>query len=77
MNYHDYNYYIFSFRILGLPSKEEWPENAILLWSSFTPQLKKPLEECVREIGPLAKELLTVSLTYKYVHLSVGWELNS
>ncbi|XP_029635741.1 cyclin-dependent kinase 4-like isoform X1 [Octopus sinensis] len=51
------------FEILGLPSKEEWPENAVLLWSSFTPQLKKPLEECVREIGPLAKELLTGLLT--------------
>ncbi|GAB1600852.1 cyclin-dependent kinase 6 [Argonauta hians] len=74
------------FEVLGLPSQEEWPENAILLWSSFTPQLKKPLEECVREIEPLAKDLLAGLLTinpkdrlsaksalnYAYFHQSVS-----
>ncbi|CAE1332536.1 CDK6 [Acanthosepion pharaonis] len=50
------------FDVLGLPPREEWPDNAFLPRNSFQSLLRRPLEEYVQGISPLAKDLLLVSI---------------
>lgn len=51
------------FDVLGLPPREEWPDNAFLPRNSFQSLLRRPLEEYVQGISPLAKDLLLGLLT--------------
>lgn len=51
------------FDVLGLPPREEWPDNAFLPRNSFQSLLHRPLEEYVQGICPLAKDLLLGLLT--------------
>lgn len=46
------------FEVLGLPSKEDWPESVTLPWNSFKPLAPKSLEQLIPEIDPDGKDLL-------------------
>lgn len=46
------------FEVLGLPCKEDWPENVTLPWNSFKPLAPKCLERLIPEIDADGKDLL-------------------
>lgn len=52
------------FQVLGVPSREEWPQDVPLSWSSFQPCKGVPIETIVPEICPEGKNLLLSMLTF-------------
>ncbi|KAI8767891.1 cyclin-dependent kinase 4 [Biomphalaria glabrata] len=52
------------FEVIGRPEHSEWPEDGVLLWSSFKPTLPPPIESFVPEIDNLAKDLLEKMLIF-------------
>ncbi|KAK0049940.1 cyclin-dependent kinase 4, partial [Biomphalaria pfeifferi] len=52
------------FEVIGRPEHTEWPEDGVLLWSSFKPTLPPPIESFVPEIDNLAKDLLEKMLIF-------------
>uniref|UniRef100_UPI00398EC365 cyclin-dependent kinase 6-like n=1 Tax=Pristiophorus japonicus TaxID=55135 RepID=UPI00398EC365 len=52
------------FDILGLPDEEEWPADAPLPYSSFTPRPLKPIEDLLPQIDSLGKDLLLKCLHF-------------